>query len=187
MLTLICSVSDHFHFVLAMPSKLIWPQEFTQTFVLTTFRAQRAKFDNISCPKGEILPGRFLIAGSWERVLWHVQRCPRCFLNQYTTIRLEKTVQHWENTGKFRFATNWQSPTSFQDSYFPCSLDSVLQILNRGREQAFETIPGASPRQSRSWTSMPLRYSWKGCPAIVASSGGLWNPTPWAFCSAFDV
>ena len=44
MLTLIYSVSDHFHFVLAIPSKIIWPQEFTQTFVLMKFRAQRAKF-----------------------------------------------------------------------------------------------------------------------------------------------
>ena len=33
-----------FHFVLAVPSKIISPQEFTQTFALMTFRAQRAKF-----------------------------------------------------------------------------------------------------------------------------------------------
>ena len=44
MLTPIGSVSDRFHFVLAIPSKIIWPQEFTQTSVLMTFCAQRAKF-----------------------------------------------------------------------------------------------------------------------------------------------
>ena len=44
MLTPIGFVSDRFHIVLAVPSKIISPQEFTQTFVLMTFRAQRAKF-----------------------------------------------------------------------------------------------------------------------------------------------
>ena len=44
MLTPIGCVSDRFHFVLAVPSKIISPQEFTQTFVLMTFCAQRAKF-----------------------------------------------------------------------------------------------------------------------------------------------
>ncbi len=44
MLTLTSFVLDHFHFALAMPSKMISPQEFTQTFALMTFRAQRAKF-----------------------------------------------------------------------------------------------------------------------------------------------
>jgi len=37
------SVSDHFHLALAIPSKIISAQEFTQTFALMTFRAQRAK------------------------------------------------------------------------------------------------------------------------------------------------
>ena len=40
MLTLISSVSDHFHFALAIPSKIIWPQEITQTFMLMTFCVQ---------------------------------------------------------------------------------------------------------------------------------------------------
>jgi len=44
MLTPIGFVSDRFHIVLAVPSKIISPQEFTQTFALMTFRAQRAKF-----------------------------------------------------------------------------------------------------------------------------------------------
>ena len=39
MLTLIGSVSGHFHFALAIPSKIISAQEFTQTFALMTFRA----------------------------------------------------------------------------------------------------------------------------------------------------
>ena len=112
-------------------------------------------------------------------------RCPWCFLNKYKTIRLEKTAQHWETKGKFSFATNPMSPTNFQETYFPCSLDSALQILNRGREQAYETRSGASLRQSRSWISRPMRCSWKGCPAIVASSGGPRNPTPWAFPPLF--
>ena len=43
MLITIGSVLDRFHFVLAIPSKIISPQEFTQMFVLMTFRAQRAK------------------------------------------------------------------------------------------------------------------------------------------------
>ena len=44
MLTQIGSVLDRFHFILAVPSKIISPQEFTQTFAFMTFRAQRAKF-----------------------------------------------------------------------------------------------------------------------------------------------
>ena len=44
MLTLIGSASDHFHLALAIPSKIISAQEFTQTFAWMTFRAQRAKF-----------------------------------------------------------------------------------------------------------------------------------------------
>ena len=44
MLTLIGSVSDHFHFVLASPSKIISLQELTQNVC----------FDDIWCPKDEI-------------------------------------------------------------------------------------------------------------------------------------
>ena len=136
-------------------------------------------------PKGRNFDSLISIARSWKRVQRRVPRCPWCFLNKYKTIRLEKTAQHWETKGKFSFATNPLSPTNFQETYFPCSLDSALQILNRGREQAYETRSGASLRQSRSWISRPMRCSWKGCPAIVASSGGPRNPTPWAFPPLF--
>ena len=44
------------------------------------------------------------------------------------------------------------SPTKFHDTYFPCSLVSVLQILSRGREQAYETV-------TRSGASLALRQS----------------------------
>ena len=37
-------VLDRFHLVLAIPSKIISPQEFTQTFALMKLRAQREKF-----------------------------------------------------------------------------------------------------------------------------------------------
>jgi len=44
MLTLIGSVLDHFHFALAIHSKIISPQEFAQMLALIKFRAQQAKF-----------------------------------------------------------------------------------------------------------------------------------------------
>ena len=54
-----------------------------------------------------------------------------------------------------KFSTNPLTPTKFQDTYFPCSLDWALQISNRGREQGYKTRSGASPLQSSSGQSDP--------------------------------
>ncbi len=47
-------------------------------------------FEELLCPKGEILAGWFLIARSWNRVHQHTARCPWGFLKECTPIRLEK-------------------------------------------------------------------------------------------------
>ena len=148
MLTPIGSISDRFHFVLAIPSKIIRSQEFTQTFVSMTIRAQIAKFALL------IFDSQVVGEGSKAR--------PVLSMVLLEQIQDYQAGEYNSALRKHREVQVCYKPTEshkFQYTYFPCSLDSVLQILNRGREQAYETRSGASLRQSRSWTSLPLRCS----------------------------
>ena len=142
-----------FHFVLAVPSKIISPQEFTQTLCWWNFVPKGRNFDSL------IFDSQVVEKGSKARPALSM-----VLLEQIRNIRLQKTAQHWETwtKGKCSFSTNPLSPTIFQETYFPCSLDSALQILNRGREQAYETRSGASQRQ-QGGVKVILKLSNKNC------------------------